>query len=626
MSPTAPLSLLGILRRFAPAILIVMVFCVSLPSVSLAAAGTPDTTEENDFASQIKGILKILNPDGTGKKLDVATTDMASMAVLLIKDSMLWAQKVHEALRGEANEIAATLLWAVLFAEITFTGFRLMLGSSIIEQLGYLTTKTFIYVIVSGIVVFPGAPSPYNTAEGIIRGSMFRLMHAGKYLGSELVKNASHPNVKKLNGIKQMKIDKANAVPDAVGWGGIGPTVPPTGDNLSGTDVLGRPYRQLGASGFGDAGSFGPTLGTSAGGGPSPSARAEPMMYWLAWIGVENAAMYAPDGKGQPAYPTGAELRKKLGEDEYKFSQLSLNVRIWGENPDTGQTVSQQLTKNAEEKADAYRKALADGEVGGVDGKSMVENMASGVLMGTMPLQMFGIALSVAGVQIAALITVIFAQISMLVGSIAAFNIAASLGLAVLPLMYFRTFDKIWSQYLIGLGSLALVPFLFYLLSAVGFIFSTFVFEQLFPVPASLGGSGGEKPSLALILNQMFFSAVETTMTSFGLVLSGFGSALVFLIGSMISIYITLGRIMFGCTIVAAFVSAGALFSLLAPRFAFRWQQGFGAEDVMEKIGEIFNNIQSAVGSGMGQMYADAISKGGQMGKGAMSGLSGGKI
>lgn len=618
------------LRQIAPSILVLFLLLVALPTPRAEAMGstfsTPATTAASEdadpdtFAYQIRQILNILNKDAEGKDLTKATSDMAKMSLLLIKDSMLWAQKVHETLRGEAAEVAATLLWAVLFAEITFTGFRLMLGSSIIEQLGYLTTKTFIYVIVSGIVTFPGAPVPYNSAEGIIRGAMFRLMHAGKYLGSELIKSASHPNVQKLEGIAKMKVERANAVPESGGWGNFGPA--PAGGPLSGSDPLGRPYRRLGGSGFGDAGSFGPNMGGSS--SLSPSARAEPMMYWLAWIGVEYATKYRPNDKGQPKYPSGADLTKALGSEEYKFSQISLNVRIWGEDPTTGDTVSQRLEDNAKAAQEEFKNN--SGVVAGTDGKSFWEDTATGVLMGTMPLQMFGIALSVAGVQIAALITVVFAQISMLVGSITAFNIAASMGLAVLPLMYFRTFDKIWSQYLIALGSLALVPFLFYLLSAIGFIFSTFVFEQLFPIPPSLGGSGPETPSLALILNQMFFAAVETTMTSFGLVLSGFGKALVFLISSMISIYITLGRIMFGCTIVASFVSAGALFSLLAPRFAFRWQNGFAAEDVMEKIGEIFNNIQSAVGSGMGQMYSDAISKGGNMGKGLMGGLTKGRV
>lgn len=623
--PLAPFSRLRpVLCTRVWAVLASLLFAVAFPS-PLSASGTPpatSTVEEDNWSVQIKKIFDILNPDAKGKKLDGATTDMAKMAVLLIKDSMLWSQKVHEALRGEAAEIASTLLWAVLFAEITFAGFRLMLGSSIIEQLGLLTTKTFIYLIVSGTVVFPGAPAPYNTAEGIIRGAMFRMMHAGKFLGSELIKNASHPNVQSLSGIKEMQVEKS-AIPSSMGFSGMGPD--PAGGPLTGEDALGRPYRRLGGQGYGDAGSFGPNLGGTGGSTIAPAARAEPMMYWLSWIGVEYATLYAPGPTGQPDYPkTTSELKKRLLEEEYKFSQLSLNVRIWGENPLTGDTVSEKLAKNSEIAMDEFRRQ--QDQDADPSQKSSWSDTATGVLMGTMPLQMFGIALSVAGVQIAALITVVFAQISMLVGSITAFNIAASMGLAVLPLMYFKMFDKIWSQYLISLGSLALIPFLFYLLSAIGFIFSTTIFEQLFPLPQAIAGrAGAETPSLALILNQMFFAAVETTMTSFGLVLSGFGQALIFLLSSMISIYVTLGRIMFGCTIVASFISAGALFSLLAPRFAFRWQQGFGAEDVMEKIGEIFNNIQSAVGSGMGQMYSDAISKGGQMGKGLMSGMGGPK-
>jgi hypothetical protein len=596
------------------------------PTTTSAGATRTASDDDDDFGKQIKGILDILNGPNRGQPLSAATNSMAVMAVRLIKDSMVWSQAIHEALRGEAGDIAATLLWAVLFAEITFTGFRLMLGSSIIEQLGLLTTKTFIYVIVSGIVVFPGAPAPYNTAEGIIRSTMFRLMHAGKWMGMSLIKQSSHGNVKRLDGIQKMNLDPGTSIPGPIGWSTAGPPI--NSAPFSGQDAFDRPYRYLGGQGFGDAGSFGPNMSSGAGGDPSPAARAEPMMYWLSWLGVEFASEVQVGKLGQP-WPTRknsagedeidmSKVREFLGPKEYKFSQLSLNVRIWGEDPTGGATVSQRLLKNAEAASDEFAR-----QGGASGGKSSWEDTAAGVLVGTMPLQMFGIALSVAGVQIASLITVIFAQISMLVGSITAFNIAASLGLAVLPLMYFKTFDKIWSQYLIGLGSLALIPFLFYLMSAIGFILSTFIYEQLFPIPPSLGGTGKDTPSLAMILNQMFFSAVETTMSSFGLILSGYGKALSFLLTSMISIYITLGRIMFGCSIVAAFVSAGALFSLLAPRFAFRWQQAFGAEDVMEKMGEVFNNIQSSVGSGMGQMYSDAISKGGQMGKGAAAGLFG---
>ncbi len=568
--------------RFAPALLLAALLSVGLLASS-SLAGTPTPTPVPTPAPTINRALSIMGGNITCTNMPAAVDFLSQRAVDVVSESMAWAREVSNPLLDESIRIAWVLLWAVLFAEISFTGIRLMLGSSIVEQLGLLTTKTFIYLIVSGSVIFPGAPSPWNSSEGIIRATMYRLMHAGKVVGGQIVKNASHTNVAALPGIANMNPDP-NLIPGRAGSGTLGP------DNIM----------------------WGPAV-------PATSAhgRAEPVMYWMSWLGVDNACRYTFDPRGRPLIDN-LYSTQVTASNEYKYSQASLNARIWGESAwiNDPNNASQRVWE-AMDKGEDELKEMAGTGTSGTGAEGGITDLARGVLIAIMPLQMFGIAMSVAGIQIGSLVTVVFAQMSILVGAITAFNIASALGLAVLPLMYFRMFDKIWSQYLIGLGSLGLIPCFFYILSAVGFVFSTTIFEMLFPLTTVTGGS---KP-LALVLNEVFFAAVRNTMSSFSIVTNVFSGLFETTIGWLLIIYLSLGRIMFGSTVVAAFITGGAMFALLAPRFAFRWTAGFGGEDVVEKISEVFNGIQSAVGSGLGQMYSDALSRAGSLGKGIGAGL-----
>lgn len=563
------------------------------PPGTLRGGGSPTPTPTPGptpgMGNAINEAISMMSGGQDCSKLGASVNTLAERAVEVVGESMYWSREMSKVLKIEAIEVAWTLLWAIIFAEVTFAGFRLMLGSSIVEQLGLLTTKTFIYLIVSGTVPFPSAPqAPYDTSEGIIRATMFRLMHAGKLVGAQIVKTASHPNVQALPGISGINVTR-NIIPP-----------------------------ERGRSGIDDRAVWGPP----GGGASTPAGRGEPIMYWLAWIGVDNACKYTYDPFGN-ALIDGLPGQTVNERNEYKYSQASLNARIWGESPevDNADNASQRVLEKQKVSEDELRKIAGTGAAG-TGSEGGVTDFARGMLVAMMPMQMFGIAMSVAGVQIGSLVTVVFAQMSILVGSITAFNLASSIGLAVLPLMYFRMFDKVWSQYLIALGSLGLIPFFFYVLSAVGFVFSTTVFEMLFP----LGRPGDASKSLAVVLNDVFFAAVRSTMSSFSLVTNVFGGLFEKTIGWLLIIYLALGRIMFGSAVVAAFVTGGAMFALLAPRFAFRWTSGFGGEDIVEKISEVFNGIQSAVGSGMGQMYSDALGRAGGIAGGFGRGFgSGGK-
>lgn len=547
------------------------------PSPAPVPAPTP-VPSASPTGNKIYEALTLMGGTADCATLPNKVNDLALTSVKVVAQSMEWARLASNPLLDEAKYIAWVLLWAILFAEVTFSGFRLMLGSSIVEQLGLLTTKTFIYLIVSGTVIFPGAPSPWNTSEGIIRSTMFRMMHAGKKVGATIVKQASHANVRSLPGIQQINPGSIN--------------IPPKGGN--------------GVGSGGDKDAWGPPTSSIT----SASGRAEPIMYWLAWIGVENACKFTYDRFGNPLI-SGSASGTVDPSNEYKYAQPSLNARIWGESPKVDDASNASAKVRAKMKSSQGQLPSLTG-AGGPGQEGGVTDFARGMLIAMMPLQMFGIAMSVAGIQIGSLVSVVFAQMSILVGAITAFNIASALGLACLPLMYFRMFDKVWSQYLITLASLGLVPCFFYILSAIGFVFSTTVFEMLFP----LDTTGGATKSLAVVLNDVFFAAVQSTMMSFSLVTNTFGGLFEIAIGWLLIIYLALGRIMFGSTVVAAFITGGSMFALLAPRFAFRWTSGFGGEDIVEKISEAFNGIQSAVGSGLGQMYSDALGRAGSLGSG----------
>lgn len=303
----------------------------------------------------------------------------------------------------------------------------------------------------------------------------------------------------------------------------------------------------------------------------------EPVGYWLAWIGK-------PQGVGEDLKNTSRN---------YKFSGYFLLRHIWGQNDG-------QIAKETQTPPATLGQQINDA----------LQGMAAVFL----PIQMFMMAVTIAGIQVGGVMASVFATLSILVGSTFAFYIVLTIGFATLPLMYFSSFNKIWAQYLTTLAALALVPFFFYLFSAIGFIFSTNLFALLFPEQ----GQG-----LAMMLNDVFTSAVAAIYSTTSTMMSGILGFLSPLIGPILAIFLHLGYIGLASSIITVFIFGGVSFSTLAVNAAFRWNQAFASEEMLGKINEFFTGLQGSIGTGLGSLYGEGMQKGAGLAGGLLRGARG---
>jgi len=335
---------------------------------------------------------------------------------------------------------------------------------------------------------------------------------------------------------------------------------------------------------------------------------AEPAAYWLQWLGVQNA------------YSTTADLTKEDSQTiwtntthavdpktEYKFSQNSLMDRIWG---------IQDTSKLSKEKG------------GGADWGRAITSTATSMMIAMTPFRMLGQCLTVSTIQTGAILAPVFQQVGVFVGSLMTFYVVAALGVATLPLVYFKNFRKLWSSYLTVLGGIALIPCFYYIFSAIGFVFAANTFEALFPLQSQSGGN----QSLAVILNTVFMKTLIVTMADAfhmgKLDESGFGSAigqtLIDVMNWTFTWSLYLGRISFASGIVAAIVTSGTSFAMLGGQVAYRWSSGFGGEGLTDRVSEFFSSLQGSIGSGLSAMYSNYVNRASEAAGAAGRGAGGG--
>ena len=329
---------------------------------------------------------------------------------------------------------------------------------------------------------------------------------------------------------------------------------------------------------------------------------AEPTVYWLSWIGVKNANTAANSTQD-------AIVQKETGpmtdiSKEYKFSYASLMNRFWGIY-DISKTM-QHSAGDKSQLADAAAKAATD--------------VAVGVFTATNPMRLVGQAMMVATIQTGAILTPAMQQIGVFIGALMSFYVVAALGIATLPLIYFKSFRDLWRTYLTVLAGIALVPCFYYIFSAIGFVFAANAYEGLFPFNTGPAPQG----SFAQVINTVYMNTMAVTLCIGSNALGPFGKFIDLLAGMMFEWSLLLGRILFASGVVAAVIAGGVSFAMMGGQIAYRWAQGFGAENMTDKVGEFFTGIQGATGSGLSAMYSRSLSSGAEMLGGMSRGLGGG--
>lgn len=473
----------------------------------------------------------------------------------LIQKSWTWASRLRDVIHTEGRAVATTLLLPVLTAEITFTGIRIMSRRSTAHQLMRFVLTTFLITV----LLWPNGPGT------IITGAMRRLVIAGKGLGQSIL----------IAGVSKSAVDAMQRS------GG--------GSRFRWDSIVHAKCRDF-ATPSQDIAQSNASMPLSMG-----PKELEPIYYWTAWIGIP---------------PTRDELRNMerhveernydAGSDParyYKFSVPSLLLRIWHN--------------------DSFGKAT-----GGVSDLvhsfsllgSVFKAITDLLLVVTAIVQVIA-AVTIAIIQIGATLMPVFTTLGILVGSILSFHVLYGLGIATLPLIYFRSFDKLWAKYLLMLSGIALIPFFFYVFSAIGYVFTVNLFEELFPL-----NYHREFVGLAQWVDSAFMSSVFGVLggsSFFGTGIGQFLFAALFHLGEGL---VYLAKLTAGSVLVSAFIFAGVSFAGIAPGIAVAWHRGFAADELIGRVGGVFDRVRDSAGSMIGSVYGERITRVGNFAHGVWQG------
>jgi len=305
----------------------------------------------------------------------------------------------------------------------------------------------------------------------------------------------------------------------------------------------------------------------------------EPVYYWSAWLGSP---------------PSRSELLDDVPVDDerfaYKFAPHILMQRIW----------RQDMSAQALEDDTGRETTFAGSPV------DYLQRSGQAFLQTFFVLGLFLLCLTIASIQAGAYLAILFPAISILLGAVVSLDLVVALGYAILPLIYFKAFDRLWAHYFVTLVGLSLIPFFYYICSALGFIFSTTIFEVLFPLLP-------DTDSFARLLASVYLGAAHTLTSSLHASLPQLWGLDPGQAASMAEGLIFLGKMLAGSLILASFISIGAAFSAMAPLLALRWRYGFSADQVFERIAGGVGGVRDAFASGVGSLYRGAFEQGSRL-------------
>lgn len=493
---------------------------------------------QSTYAQDDKGLLDWVYDQAPSDSHYIFSIE--NLCLDLLHNAWASANKIREVIHHEGRAIAKSLLLPILTAEITFTGVRMMLKASVVEQLGRLTLTTFLLTI----LLWQNGPTD------IIANGMRQLTLAGKGIGKKILVAAVDPKV-----CQQLPSTKSK-----FGW-----------EQIKNANPV--PAYQKHLANIEDLTKYNPEQGLDVG-----AKELEPIYYWTAWIGLpptRDEIKASSDAMSNLSYKVSGDSTRF-----YKFSMTGLMLRIWGDSKFSSST--------------------------GESSKDKSMDVISQIILATVPFQQFASALIIASVQISAILAPAIAMVSILVGSIFSFHVVYALGIATLPLIYFKSFDRLWAKYLNLLVGLALIPFFYYIFSAIGFVFAVNLFEMLFPLDPQASST-----SLGQLINSVFMDSIYSVLSSgsfyfkIGVVQQGIGA-----IYSLGQGFVVLGKIITGSVVVASFIFGGTSFAAMAPTVAMHWNMGFGGHEVMGKISDFFRGLGNTMSGAAGHVVGEQVNQG----------------
>ncbi|MDD2709039.1 MAG: hypothetical protein PHV34_13720 [Verrucomicrobiae bacterium] len=327
--------------------------------------------------------------------------------------------------------------------------------------------------------------------------------------------------------------------------------------------AAGLPLQNLIRKGMRDLQTAGLTVGANiAAMAAEPGTSGQPAVYWTQWIGNPKDAAH------------------------YKYGYRYIRQYVWPTPEENSGAPSLLPSTDEILHAENLLQAAQERALGW-----MLYQFFSFLK----PLMVMPIILGAAFAQYAGCLAPHLADIGVVGGAHIAFNFILGAGLAVLPLIFFASTRDIFVHYLTILIAIALIPFFYYVLMAVGFVFSTTVFKSLF-----LSGPG----SVALFMSGVFEQAFEQARDALA-AQGGSNMARTFL--SLLAWFKPSAILAAGSLMITSFITAGCLFGALAMPVAFSWNRAFASELLVKMVADAFTHIHSALGTGVGQFYSQGM-------------------
>lgn len=301
-----------------------------------------------------------------------------------------------------------------------------------------------------------------------------------------------------------------------------------------------------------------------------------------------------------------------LGSNDYEPAAYWSNWLAYASITSNGQTqvvskFDDQFLANMFGDPNAFKAPLqsqSGGNTGGfINNVLSFMGLTTSFLQSLNPFMAFNYALQAAQVELGAYAAVIFSEVVVLFGAHLVFSLLYCFGLALLPLILFRSFEQMWIHYLHLLLALALLPGLYYIFSGIGYGFATASFQVLMMTQTG---------SVAQMLEQLFIGLFNTAVSNISVTAVAALDTYTMQIVTYTARY-GIVRIL-GVTIVASFVFMGNAFSVLSVAAASRWNQAFVDLSMMETISNSMLGIQSSIGSTIGLMYSSAANTLGGLG------------
>jgi hypothetical protein len=460
-----------------------------------------------------------------------------------------------------ALDFAQTVFPLVLMAELMFVGFRIIMKENFIQQM----LRIILITIINFVIIYSQYP------QQLLISGMMSMEKAGKSAAVDII---SSPGMLPTN----LTITSTQLT-SAVSTTTNAATTPQT------TVLIGSQAAQSAEQLY------------SAGQNPIVSA-------WALWIGSPDSKATAPYFKYSPLYYHNVLFAGKIIGGNLSAGSIATSVnaklttvlQTWSDTmaTDSGANNPAAAQTNAD-PTQSYSNlltALANHTV----------NLGALIVAFFAPMQFLTLSLTLASFMMAGLMLPGLTAGTILGSAYLTFFIALGMGVCIVPFAYFRTLEKSWNKWLRVLFGMALVPFIYYIFGAIGFVFSVDIYDVLFSYNITSAGPVANSGTLASVLATTFNYAIsEGMLLQAGINNTNAGHASDWA-QSLIS-YLTFIMQFFaqnsaGAVITTTFITIGCTFPGIALKVASNWESGFAEPGIMEQLQGGLNQIQGSISQG----------------------------